>query len=285
MEESPIGSLSGYVRVIRPVNALVAGMAGVVGVLMATGTISPAIIPVFLVVFLVTAGGNAINDFCDVEIDRINRADRPIPSGAADRKTVLSLSVILFLSGLAVSFLINPLCVAIAAGNTVLLVWYATSLKKTPGAGNGAIAYLTASIFVFGAASAGTDAVFHVLPIALVTFFAMLARELWKDAEDISGDEAGGAFTLPVRMGVTPVIRLGFAFLIAAIGASILPVFQWGLPYLAGIALVDLLVLWTGSRALSCRTAECLKETRATTLVKYAMFGSLVVFSLSALFL
>lgn len=285
MEEFSIFTLSGYVHVIRPVNAVVAGLAGIVGFLMATGTLSPGVAWVFLVVFLVTAGGNAINDYCDVEIDRINRPGRPIPSGAVDRDSVLSYSTVLFLAGLAISFVMNPLCVAIAAFNTLLLVWYAVSLKRTPGAGNIAISYLTASIFVFGAAYAGTGAAVRVLPIALVTFFAMLARELWKDAEDVSGDAAGGASTLPVRMGVYPVIRLGFAFLVIAICASIVPFLWWGFPYLAGIAVVDALVLWTALRVLSCRTPECLKETRGTALVKYAMFASLVVFSLSALFL
>jgi len=285
VEECPIFPLSGYLQVIRPANAVVAGLAGIVGFLMATGTLSPGVAWVFLVVFLVTAGGNAINDYCDVEIDRINRPGRPIPSGLVDRDSVLSYSAVLFLAGLAISFAMNPLCVAIAGFNTFLLVWYAVSLKRTPGAGNIAISYLTASIFVFGAAYAGVDAAVRVLPIALVTFFAMLARELWKDAEDVSGDAAGGASTLPVRMGVYPVIRLGFAFLVVAIGASVVPCLWWGLPYLAGIAVVDALILWTALRVLSCRTPECLKETRGTSLVKYAMFASLVVFSLSALFL
>lgn len=284
-EECLILPRSGYIQVIRPVNAVLAGLAGIVGYLMATGTLIPGVIWIFLVVFLVTAGGNAVNDYCDVEIDRINRPDRPIPSGAADRDAVLVCSAILFLCGLAVSFTMNPLCVAIAAFNTILLVWYAISLKRTPGAGNIAISYLTASIFVFGAAFAGAGGAMKVLPIALVTFFAMLARELWKDAEDVLGDAAGGALTLPVRIGVYPVIRLGFLFLVTAICASLVPFLWWGLPYLAGIAVVDLLVFWTAFRALSCRTPECLKGTRATTLVKYAMFTSLVVFSLAALFL
>jgi geranylgeranylglycerol-phosphate geranylgeranyltransferase len=284
-EECLILPLPGYIQVIRPVNAVLAGLAGIIGYLMATGTLAPFTIRIFLVVLLVTAGGNAINDYCDVEIDRINRPGRPIPSGIIDRDTVLVYSAILFLCGLAVSFTMNPLCVAIAAFNTVLLVWYAMSLKRTPGAGNIAISYLTASIFVFGAAFAGTGAAMKVLPIALVTFFAMLARELWKDAEDVPGDAAAGALTLPVRIGVYPVIRLGFVFLVAAICASLVPVLWWGLPYLAGIAVVDLLVFWTAFRALSCRTPECLKENRVTTFVKYAMFTSLVVFTLAALVL
>lgn len=284
-EESFISSLSGFLAVTRPVNAIVAGCAGVVGFLMATGTVTPGTVIVFAVVLLVTAAGNALNDYFDVEIDQINRPERPIPSGAVLQADVPPFAGALFAIGIALSFLLNVSCAAIAIFNAGLLVLYAFRLKRTPGAGNVAISYLTASIFVFGAAYAGMEGFARVLPVALITFFAMLARELWKDAEDVSGDAAAGATTLPVVMGVWPVIRLGFVFLAGALGASLIPLLWWGLPYLAGIAVVDILIAGTVVRVLSCRTADCLKETGATTLVKYAMFASLVVFSLSALFL
>ncbi|MDI9633033.1 MAG: geranylgeranylglycerol-phosphate geranylgeranyltransferase [Methanolinea sp.] len=277
--------LPGYVRLVRPLNAVVAGIAGIIGYIIATGSLEPTNIWIFLVVFLVTAGGNAINDYCDVEIDRINRPDRPIPSGEVNRASVPVYSAALFLSGIAASFAMNYLCVAIAALNSALLVWYAVSLKRTAGAGNAAISYLTASIFVFGAASAGAGAVVRVIPLAVVTFLAMLARELWKDAEDLEGDAAAGASTLPVRMGIKPVVRLGFAFLAGAIAASLLPALWWGLPYLAGIAAVDTAILWAALRALPCGTPGCIRQSNATALVKYAMFASLAVFTASALFL
>ncbi|MCU0631750.1 MAG: geranylgeranylglycerol-phosphate geranylgeranyltransferase [Methanolinea sp.] len=277
--------VSPYVRVIRPLNALVAGCAALIGYLMATGTVVPGVGLLFLVVFLVTGAGNAINDYFDVEIDRINRPDRPIPSGAIRARAVMLYAAFLFLAGIALSLFTNPYCMVIAIANSLLLIWYAATLKRTPGAGNVAISYLTASIFLFGGAYAGPERLVLVAPVALITFFAMLARELWKDAEDVEGDLAHGADTLPIRMGVYPAICLGFVFLVGAVIASLIPVLWWGWYYLAGIVLVDLLILWVGFTVLPCRTATCLKGTRATTLVKYAMFASLVVFFTSAILL
>ncbi|OPX66188.1 MAG: Digeranylgeranylglyceryl phosphate synthase [Methanoregulaceae archaeon PtaB.Bin056] len=270
---------------IRPLNATVAGCAAIIGYLMATGTLVTGAVILFLVVFLVTGAGNAINDYFDVEIDRINRPDRPIPSGAASAKGVFVYSSILFIAGITLSLLTNPFCIAIAVANSLLLIWYAASLKRTPGAGNAAISYLTASIFLFGGAYAGPEGLLVVTPLALITFFAMLAREIWKDAEDLEGDRAQGADTLPIRIGVPPAIRLGFVFLAGAIFASLVPVIWWGLYYLAGIATVDILIMWVGVKALGCKTASCLKKSQVTTFVKYAMFVSLAVFAVSAVLL
>lgn len=252
---------------------------------MATGTLVPGVAILFLVVFLVTGAGNAINDYFDVEIDRINRPDRPIPSGDVSAHRVLVYSSLLFISGIALSLVTTLTCVVIAAANSLLLVGYAAFLKRTPGAGNIAISYLSASIFLFGGAYAGLQGLLMVVPVALITFFAMLAREVWKDVEDVEGDLAAGADTLPIRIGVYPAICTGFLFLAGAVFASLFPFLWWGPYYLASIAFVDLLILWVGVKALACRTAACLKESRVTTLVKYPMFVSLAVFAGSAIML
>jgi len=36
--------------------------------------------------------------------------------------------------------------------------------------------------------------------------------------------------------------------------------------------------VWLGKKALGCRTADCVRASRVTTLMKYAMFGSLCIF-------
>ena len=274
-----------YIQLLRPSNALVAGIAAIVGYLMATGTVVPGTLLLLAIVFLVTGAGNAINDYYDAAIDRVNRPDRPIPSGRVRKGGAMTFSLVLFGAGILLSLATTILCTVIAVLNSALLIAYAASLKGRPGIGNLAISYLTASIFIFGGAYSGTPGVLQVLPIALVTFLAMLSRELWKDAEDVAGDIAGGAVTVPIRIGVRKTILLGFGFLAGAVLASFIPAFWWGPWYLGGIGLVDLFILATGVRALSCRDAACLRGSRVTTLVKYSMFASLAVFTLAAVLL
>jgi geranylgeranylglycerol-phosphate geranylgeranyltransferase len=55
--------------------------------------------------------------------------------------------------------------------------------------------------------------------------------------------------------------------------------------YLLGIALVDIVILVAAVRALGCTDSARLKAAGSTNLLKIGMFASLVVFTLSAVYL
>jgi geranylgeranylglycerol-phosphate geranylgeranyltransferase len=276
---------AGFFTITRPANSVIAGLAAIVAYLIATGTLVYGVILLMAAVTLITAAGNVINDYFDVEIDAINRPGRPIPSGAVSRNAALAWAGILFILGLVVCIFTTPLCLGIAIFNALLLVAYAARLKSTPFFGNAAVSYLSASIFLFGGAFAGWHALLDMLPIAAITFLAMLARELLKDAEDIEGDLVGGADTLPIRIGVRKTAILAFSCATAAVAASMVPYLWWGTWYLAGITAVDIVIIVSAGKALGCPDPACLKATGATTFLKIGMFASLVIFTLSAVFL
>jgi geranylgeranylglycerol-phosphate geranylgeranyltransferase len=113
----------------------------------------------------------------------------------------------------------------------------------------------------------------------------MMARELLKDAEDVKGDRAGGASTLPIRIGVRKTAYCAFVFALLSAVASIAPFWLWGVPYLAMIGIVDLVLLGAAFRVLHCESPGCIRDSGVSAILKYGMFASLVVFTLSALFL
>jgi geranylgeranylglycerol-phosphate geranylgeranyltransferase len=276
---------AGFFTITRPVNSLVAGLAAIVAYLIDTGTVIPQTLLLFSAVALITAAGNVINDFFDAKIDAINRPDRPIPSGVVTRAAARGFAVTLFLAGILVSFFTNPLCIGIAVINSLILIAYAGKLKRTPLLGNITVAYLSASIFLFGGALNGWGGLVHIIPIATITFFAMISRELVKDAEDVEGDKAGDADTLPIRIGIKNTSRLALISTILSVVASFLPYFWWGTWYLAGIIIVDGIIILGALRGLKCATPACMKASMASSLLKAGMFTSLVVFTLSAVFL
>jgi geranylgeranylglycerol-phosphate geranylgeranyltransferase len=278
-------SLAGYATITRPLNSLAAGLAAVVAYLIATGTIIPEALLLFFIVFLITAAGNVINDYFDVAIDRVNRPDRPIPSGQVRLPAARAYAVTLFLGGILVCIFTNGICLAIAVFNTVLLIGYAARLKRTPLFGNIAVSYLAASMFLFGGALGGLPAVFRVTPFAVMTFFAMLARELVKDGEDVEGDKASGAVTVPIRSGIRATMLLALFCAAAGVVASLVPYLWWGILYLIGILPVDGIILFACMRAIGCTTPEGVKASGASALLKAGMFAALVIFTLSALFL
>jgi geranylgeranylglycerol-phosphate geranylgeranyltransferase len=136
--------------------------------------------------FVISGAGNTINDYVDVEADKINRPNRPIPSGEMQRKTALIYSIILFAAGIILAAFINWMTFLIAVLNSVLLVLYSLKLQNKIFLGNGSVSYLVGSSFLFGGAAMGNIA----LPFMLFTlsFLTNFSREIVKDIEDLEGD-------------------------------------------------------------------------------------------------
>ncbi|MEI7856209.1 MAG: geranylgeranylglycerol-phosphate geranylgeranyltransferase [Methanomicrobiales archaeon] len=278
-------TISGLFSITRPANAVISGVTAIIAYLIATGTVIPTAVILLVIVTLITAAGNVINDYFDADIDRINRPERPIPSGTVTPVAARFFAFTLFLAGILVALFTPFLCLVFVLVNSVILVLYAARLKSMPVVGNAAVAYLAASIFLFGGAFAGWDALILMTPLAAITFLATMVREILKDAEDVVGDAAGGADTLPIRIGIRPTTRIALGFGLLAVVASVVPGLWWGMWYLAGIAIVDIIIIVAVAKTIPCQTPACVRATRATTLIKAGMYAALVVFALSALFL
>ncbi len=201
---------------------------------------------VFLVVFLITGAGNSINDYFDVEIDRINKPERPIPSGNIGLKNALYFSLALFAIGTLLATSINLICGSIALINSLLLIYYASSLKRTALLGNISVGYLTGSTFLFGGAAffekGGINGIFVLFLLATL---ATIAREIVKDIEDIEGDSKDGARTLPIIIGAKKAAYLASLIGFVAVLASPLPYLQslMSIRYLLIVALADMLFI------------------------------------------
>ena len=150
---------------------------------------------------LIAGGGYAINDFFDIKADIINRPDRILPSGKLTPKAAYLFSVISIITGINLSvFTFKWIMFFVAFVNAVLLFYYAKRMKKEFLTGNILVAYTSASTFIYGALLSNN---FHnCLWIILFAFFLTLIREIVKDMEDISGDSAIDASTLPLHLGV-----------------------------------------------------------------------------------
>lgn len=178
--------------------------------------------------FLITSAGNSLNDYFDVEIDKINKPERPIPSNKITRSDVLMLSIALFLVGNALSKYISFYCLIIAAINTIVLIIYSKYSKKLLLVSNFAISYLVASIFPFGALASGIDPFQPIeirIPVIITAcaFLMTFSREIIKDIEDIEGDKRMYSASLPIRLGVKKSRNIAVIFALTAIIISAIP--------------------------------------------------------------
>ncbi|MDI6888431.1 MAG: geranylgeranylglycerol-phosphate geranylgeranyltransferase [Methanocellales archaeon] len=272
--------MTDYFRLIRPLNCFMAGVAVLIGCLVGAGsgiiTYESQIALAFAVGFVVTAGGNAINDFCDAKIDAINKPHRPIPSGRISPRSAFALAISLFGIGIVLSYFINPICFLIAAANSLLLMGYAYKLKRTVLWGNVSIGYLTGSTFLFGGAAVNKIVITFIL--FLLAMLATVGREIVKDIEDIKGDKKEGLTTLPISAGVKKSAIIASAFVIMAVILSPLPIVlsNFGISYLATVTLADVILL-LGITIIEKYPA------RSSSLLKGGMMVALLAFIVGAM--
>ncbi|WP_297462058.1 geranylgeranylglycerol-phosphate geranylgeranyltransferase [Thermococcus sp.] len=268
-------------EITRPHNCILAGIVGVLGSIVAAGHLPDlrTVILVFLVVTLGCAGGNTINDYFDYEIDRINRPDRPLPRGAMARRTALYYSLLLFTAGLVFAALINVYALILGIVAYVTMFLYAWKLKPLPLIGNLVVAGLTGATPLYGAVAVERMGLAGYL--ALCAFLINVAREIIKDIEDVEGDLAKGARTLPIVWGKKKAAYVGAFFALLTVLASFLPVRAGvGLGYYAMIP-VDLIILYAAYLILRSQDRET--AHRSQKLLKISMFLAVMAFLIAAL--
>ncbi|MEM1054493.1 MAG: geranylgeranylglycerol-phosphate geranylgeranyltransferase [Bacteroidota bacterium] len=224
---------------------------------------------------LVGAGSMVVNDLYDVEIDKINRPDRPLASGRVSRRTAWIFYAVLSVVGIVLGALVSPLHGGIAATSVLFLWAYSVALKGTVLLGNVAVGATIALGVLFGGLAAGA-ATASLWAGVLLGGTIVFVREIAKDVEDIEGDRAGGVRTLPIVWGERRALGLVLALIVAilvslpfaaeVVGAAF---YVWGL----GLAVCLLVAFWKGAVGLAERGP--LRESARTT--RAWLKGSLVL--------
>jgi len=188
-------------KIIRPLNCLITFFTIIVGGLICSNDndVSAKLILAGIIGFIVTAAGNSINDFYDIDVDRINRPDRPLPNGVLTQKNVLVFFAVLIIVALTLNLLLNIYAFGISFISIVLLILYSYKLKRMPLVGNMIVSLLTALAFIFGGVVVG-NVTLAIIP-AVFAFLINLIREVIKDMEDADGDRSLGIRTFPIRFG------------------------------------------------------------------------------------
>lgn len=192
---------------------------------------------------LVAAGANSINDYFDVEIDKINKPCRPIPRGDATRREAWVLWLLLSSVAFVLNAFLPVAALVIVVLSIILLYWYSAFFKRTVMMGNLVVGLMTGMAFIYGAIVVGRlDRAY--MP-ALFAFLINVVREIVKDIEDIEGDRQEQAATLPVKYGVRPAVWLSSALLVILVLTTIA---AYGLKlystvYLVLVSVVDVILV------------------------------------------
>jgi geranylgeranylglycerol-phosphate geranylgeranyltransferase len=255
---------SAYVQLSRPVNVFITFVSIPVACWIAGGTASswPIILLAGITGALITAGANAINDACDIDIDRINRPDRPLPRGSLTVHDARRMWLIVSSAALGINLFLNSAALLIAVFAVALLYFYSVRLKRTVLIGNLVIGLMTGMAFIYGGVVVGR--IEHAVVPAIFAFLVNLARELLKDVEDMEGDRREHAVTLPVQYGFVPALVLASISLLLLIGAtiaaSILAVYNSMFFFIVLVAdcliCVSIILMWRDHSSSSMRSVS-----------------------------
>ena len=206
-----------------------------------------------LSVVLLAAGGNVINDYFDFELDREFKPSRPLASGLMSLNAALYLHMVLVFTSIGIGFYLgwinsNMHVVYLYVISAILLYLYSSFLKKVPLAGNVVIAGLSAFVFILLVIfevnflnAIHANHLFETTPYAFAillmqmkfyagfAFLTSLAREVVKDIEDHTGDEAYRINTFAVQYGDTAakwLVAFILTILIALLGYFIFDFFK-----------------------------------------------------------
>lgn len=226
----------GSLIIMRPINCIMGSLTVIIGILNTRTGIPINTLLINLVLGIITyyfmaGSGMIINDIYDIEIDKINRPDRPIPSGAVSLKQAKLLFILTFGIGVMIS-IIHFLIFSLSGLNVILAVFfgfigwlYAAWGKKQGFIGNIIVGISFSIGLIYGAVLNSLTIPPYIYYFFLTAFFLLLSREIVKGCEDIEGDKEEGVKTLAIKLGTKKAIRFSLLFEVLAIIFFILPMF------------------------------------------------------------
>ncbi|MBC8313054.1 MAG: geranylgeranylglycerol-phosphate geranylgeranyltransferase [Candidatus Cloacimonetes bacterium] len=207
-------SLISYFKITRPFNIFFVAISVLFGAYWKTNfDFSNLIFPVLaaLSASFIAAAGYVINDFFDIEIDKINKPKRAIPSGKISPISAKNFAILMFIFGIIISFIFKNLwMILLASCNSILLWIYAYKAKKLTFLDNILVSFFTASAFLYGGLA--NENIANSYFIFFCAFVFTIIREIVKDLEDIKGDKKNNAKTIPIIFGKNVTFVLLFLF-------------------------------------------------------------------------
>jgi 4-hydroxybenzoate polyprenyltransferase len=209
----------GYIELARPFTLVAPALGVVSGAVTAAGAqppepwssaliVYPAIGALMAAVF--NAGNNALNQIYDLEIDRINKPGRPLPSGALTVGDAWRFTVITYALTLVLAWLVAPggrhECFWIVVVAVFCTYIYSVPPLRTKQRGiwaNVTIAVPRGVLLkVAGWTTVKTMVGIEPWFIGGIFGLFLLGASTTKDFSDMEGDRLGGCRTLPILYGV-----------------------------------------------------------------------------------
>jgi len=216
-----------FFRLVRIEHGLMFAAAVFIGEVIA-GKIPeiPILVLSLLIPLFSEMGAFALNDYLDIETDRLNKRKRPLVTGTISPKFALWFSILSLVFSTVLAYFINIPVFLLAFSLNLLAVSYNIRLKDLPLVGNIYIAFTMGIPFIFGNMVVSEMLYVPSIILFLLGFTAGIAREIVKSIEDMHGDKAArGSKTLPILIGEKYSAGIAIALYMLFIPLTYLPFF------------------------------------------------------------
>jgi 4-hydroxybenzoate polyprenyltransferase len=163
-----------------------------------------------LMAAVLNAASNSLNQIYDLEIDRVNKPQRPLPSGRLSIKDAWLFTLVTYVIALVLAWMVAPggrhECFWIVLIATILTFIYSCPPLRTKQRGlwaNITIA-VPRGVLLKVAGWSCVKTIVGVEPWFIGSIFGLflLGASTTKDFSDMEGDARGGCVTLPIQYGV-----------------------------------------------------------------------------------
>jgi geranylgeranylglycerol-phosphate geranylgeranyltransferase len=204
--------MKSFILIIRPLNLLITAFASFIAYFIVAKEIEPINLVLIILSTVLTAGaGNIINDIIDIDIDLINKPQRPLPSKNMTVGSAYIWYGFLVAASLASGFFLGYHSFAAVILVNFILLFYTIFLKRRPFWGNFVVAFISGYLFYFCSITTGNFE--KIIPLAISAFLFHFIREIIKDLSDMEGDARNKADTMAIRLGVKKTVKLVTALL------------------------------------------------------------------------
>ncbi len=151
-----MNNIISLIKLSRPTNVIISFLTIIIAAELAWG-LDPFnnVLLAALSAALITIGANVINDYYDIEIDRINKPNRPLAAGTVSKKTAFIYFIVVYFLAWCLAIYMNVWMFLIAFTTSIILFFYSFRLKRTVLWGNLTVSFATAMAFVYGGAAVG----------------------------------------------------------------------------------------------------------------------------------
>ncbi|MBF0585805.1 UbiA family prenyltransferase [Prosthecochloris sp. N3] len=199
-----------------------------------------------------TGFSQTINDYYDLELDRINEPTRPIPSGRLTEKEALLNSIVVCLLALGTGIFLALsvggtrgmiIISSIIAGLVVAYIYSAPplKLKKNILTSAPAVGFSYSFITFLSANAVFSEIRPEAIWLAVLNFFMAIALIIMNDFKSAKGDEESGLKSLTVMIGAKNTFLVAFAIIDIVFALFAWLTFSWGFTVLMYVILVSLI--------------------------------------------